>query len=260
MMGSLRFQLCEMSLYPKPKPQFCKSPLKNKCSLMMVKQSPPPPMMMISCGLRGGPRKSIWRSRVLSTEAIQAVQSLKLAKKSSSDTKLEEVLSSRVSRLLKADLLDTLTELRRQNELDLALKVFEFVRKEVWYDSNLSVFSDMILLLGKNKLIEMAEQLFSELKKEGLVPDTRAYTELIGAYLQVGMIQKAMETYHLMKESGCVPDKLTLTILIRNLEKAGEEELAASVKKEADEYVDSPKKFLEEIQTKYPKRRSLNLV
>ncbi|XP_059629263.1 uncharacterized protein LOC132271796 isoform X2 [Cornus florida] len=90
----------------------------------------------------------------------------------------------------------SLFELRRQNELDLALKVFEFVRKEVWYDSNLSVFSDMILLLGKNKLIEMAEQLFSELKKEGLVPDTRAYTELIGAYLQVGVevaLIKALE-------------------------------------------------------------------
>lgn len=57
---------------------------------------------------------------MLSTEAIQVVQSLKLAK---SSIKLEEVFSSRVSRLLKSDLLDTLAELQRQGELDLTLKV-----------------------------------------------------------------------------------------------------------------------------------------
>lgn len=193
---------------------------------------------------------------MLSTEAIQVVQSLKLAK---SSTKLNEVFSRKLSRLLKADLLDTLAELQRQSELELALKVFEFVRKEVWYTPDLSLYSGMILLLGKKKLIEKAEELFSELKK-GLQPDTRTYTEMIGAYLHVGKTEKAMETYALMKASGCTPDELTFTIMIRNLEKAGEDDLATTVKKECVDYVDSPKKFLEQVERKYPKRRSLNLV
>ncbi|XP_059310499.1 uncharacterized protein LOC132061852 [Lycium ferocissimum] len=72
------------------------------------------------CGLRNGPRKPMWRSRVLSSEAIQAVQSLKLA--ATSPHKLEEMLENKLSRLLKADVLDTLTELQRQNQLHLALK------------------------------------------------------------------------------------------------------------------------------------------
>jgi len=38
--------------------------------------------------------------------------------------------------------------------------------------------------------------------------------------MQVGMIEKAMETYESMKASGCAPDRLTFMILIRNLEKA----------------------------------------
>lgn len=63
----------------------------------------------------------MWRTRVLSSEAIQAVQSLKLAQKSPS--KLEQVLTTKLGRLLKADLEDALAELQRQNELDLALKV-----------------------------------------------------------------------------------------------------------------------------------------
>ncbi|KAL8104407.1 hypothetical protein AgCh_028568 [Apium graveolens] len=188
----------------------------------------------------------MWRSRILSTEAIQAVHSLKLAAKS--PPKLQHVFNATISRLLIADLLDTLAELKRQNHVDLALKVFEFLRKEVWYKPDVSLFSDMILMLGKNKLISEAEELFSQLKKEGLVVDTRAYTELIGAYVQVDMLEKAMETYEFMKASGCVPDKLTLIILIRNLQSAGKGELAAQVKKECYKYLDSPKKFLKEAE------------
>lgn len=192
----------------------------------------------------------------MSTEAIQAVQSLKLAK---SPSKLEQVFNTRLTRLLKADLLDTLADLQRQNELDLALKVFDFVRKESWYAPDISLYNDMILLLGKNKLVQKAEDLFDELKKEGLQPDTRAYTELIGAYFQVDMVDKAMETYTQMKASGCAPDKLTLMIMVRNLGKAGKEELAASVKKDIETYLDDPKKFLQEVERKYAKG-SLDLV
>lgn len=83
-----------------------------------------PRTLTITCGLRNGPRKPMWKSQVLSTEAIQAVQSLKLAQKSSS--KLEVVIRNKLARLLKPDLLDALAELQRQNELDLALKVLIF--------------------------------------------------------------------------------------------------------------------------------------
>ncbi|KAG8499186.1 hypothetical protein CXB51_005637 [Gossypium anomalum] len=188
---------------------------------------------IITCGLRGGTKKPLWKSRVLSTEAIQAVHSLKLA---NSNSKLHHVLSTRLSRLLKADLLDTLAELQRQNEFHLALK-----------------------LLGKNKMTEMAEQLFTELEKDGLKPDTRAFTELIGAYLQVGMMEKAMETYERLKACGCSPDKLTFTILIRNLENAGKEELAAVVKKDCIEYLEYPERFLEDVREKHLKRLQLDL-
>lgn len=136
--------------------------------------------------------------------------------------------------------------------------MFDFVRKEEWYRPDLSLYCGMILVLGKNKSIGIAEELFSELQKEGLKPDTRAYTEMIGAFLQVGMVEKAMETYRLMKESGCEPDKLTLTILIRNLEKAGEEELVSSVMKDCVKYVDFPDRFINEVKKKHVRILVLN--
>ncbi|KAK4375054.1 hypothetical protein RND71_005731 [Anisodus tanguticus] len=206
------------------------------------------------CGLR----KPMCRSRVLSSEAIQAVQSLKLA--ATSPHKLEEMLKNKLSRLLKADVLDTLTELQRQNQLHLALKVFDFVRNEEWYIPDLSMFNSMIMMLGKNKFIEMAEQLLVHMMKEGLQPDSRTYTELIGVYFRVDLVEKAMEMYELMKISGFSPDKLTMSILIRNLEKAEEKNLVIRVKKECADYIDYPEKFLKEIESTNFKRRSLDLV
>ncbi|KAJ7947462.1 Pentatricopeptide repeat [Quillaja saponaria] len=245
-MGSLRHQFLQLGFHQNlPKPHLRSS---------AVPQFSTP---NIICGLRSRPRKPLWRSSVLSTEAIQAVQALKLAK---SGHKLEQVFSRRLSRLLKADLLDTFAELQRQNELDLALKVFKFIHKEAGYKPELSLYCGMILLLGKNKLIDKAEELFSELMTEGLEPDTSIFTEMIGAYIQVGMIEKAMETYKLMKASGCNPDKLTFMILIRNLEKAGEKELAATMKKECVDYVDYPEKFLQEVEHKQVKIKSPDLV
>ncbi|KAG6419881.1 hypothetical protein SASPL_116393 [Salvia splendens] len=240
-MGSFKLQFSQLGLQQKP-----------QIPAVII-------TLRISCGgLRNGPRKPMWRTRVLSSEAIQAVQSLKLAQKSPS--KLEHVLTTKLGRLLKADLEDALAELQRQNELDLALKVFDFVRKETWYVPDLSLYNNMILMVGKRRMIESVEQLVVQLRSEGLQPDARTYTELMGAYLKVEMVSKAMETYDQMKASGYVPDKLTLTILIRNLEKAGENALSEAIRKECAEYFDYPNKFLEEVERKHPKRKKLVII
>jgi hypothetical protein len=80
----------------------------------------------------------LWRAKRLSTEAIQAIQSLKLTR--SSTPRLEEVFNSKLSRLLKTDLLDTLAVLQNQNELDLALKVNKRKEKK-------NVITSVIILL-----------------------------------------------------------------------------------------------------------------
>lgn len=153
-----------------------------------------------------------------------------------------------------------LAELQRQNEWEIALQVFEFMRKEDTFRLDMSLYGNIILMLGKNELIEMAEKLFTELKKECLQPDTRVYTEMLGVYLRVGQVEKAMDLYEQMKDSGCKPDRLTLTILLKNLDRAGEDDLARAVREDCEKYIEDPDKFLEEINKSYPKRRSLKLV
>ncbi|KGN53003.1 hypothetical protein Csa_015115 [Cucumis sativus] len=205
-------------------------------SLRCGTAAPPP---NIICGLRKGSNRPLGLSRVPSNEAIQAVQSLKLAK---STSKMEDVINTKLGRLLKADLFDALSELQRQNELELSLQVFKFMQNEEWFEPDLRLYHGMIMLMGKNKMIEMAEEVFHKLRKDGLEPDTRAFNEMMGAYLQVDMIERAVETYRLMIASGCTPDELTFKILIKNLEKF-REEFAVVVKKDCNEYLDNPQKF-----------------
>ncbi|XP_042456514.1 pentatricopeptide repeat-containing protein At1g62350-like isoform X1 [Zingiber officinale] len=210
--------------------------------------------LRIHCGIRrAGARKPLWRDRVMSTEAIQVVQALKFAKASASSSphRLDNMIDARFGRLLKADQLAVLDELQRQNEWQLALQVFAFVRKELWYKPDSVLYGNLIFMLGKNKLIEQCEDLFSEFQNEKLQPDTRVYTEMIGAFLQVNMVEKAMEKYKSMKELGTNPDKLTLTILIRNLEKVGLHDLASNVRKDCADFVEYPEKFLEKVDKNY---------
>lgn len=73
--------------------------------------------------MRGGSenRKPLQKGRNLSIEAIQAVQSLKRVKNDLQQ--LDRVYDSKISRLLKFDMMAVLRELLRQNECLLALKV-----------------------------------------------------------------------------------------------------------------------------------------
>ncbi|XP_057458532.1 protein THYLAKOID ASSEMBLY 8-like, chloroplastic [Lotus japonicus] len=212
---------------------------------------------VIVCGLRASFRKR-QPSRVISKEGIQVIHALKLAK--SSEQKLYQVLNEKLTRLLNADALDLLGELQRQNELHLSLKVFNFLREEPGFDALLPLYSDMILLLGRNKMVGEAEELFSQVVEKGLKPDTRMFTEMIGVYLQGGNTEKAMELYRSMKASGCSPDKLTFTILIRSLEKSGEQELVETLKQECVDYIDLPDKFIQQIEQKQVKEGHVNLV
>ncbi|MED6125454.1 hypothetical protein PIB30_068698 [Stylosanthes scabra] len=87
--------------------------------------------------------------------------------------------------------------------------------------------------------------------ERGLMPDTKMYKEMIGAYIQVGMMEKAMEIYCSIKESWCKPDRLTFIILIRNLEKVGDAEMVEALKEECFQFVDYPDKFIQEVEQRY---------
>ncbi|KAL0013851.1 hypothetical protein SO802_000920 [Lithocarpus litseifolius] len=87
---------------------------------------------------------------ILSIGAINAIQTLKRAHKSSSST---PDYSPIPSRLHKADLLATLRELLHQDHCTLALHAFSAIQSE-YNNSNLSLYADVATALAKNKMVE----------------------------------------------------------------------------------------------------------
>ncbi|KAG9445141.1 hypothetical protein H6P81_016481 [Aristolochia fimbriata] len=202
----------------------------------------------LRCGLRdkGLSKKPFWRtSQDMSTEAIQASRALKLAfsDNQNPEQKIAAVFASRISRLLKADLLSLLSHLQRSDCCALALKVFEYARKEIWYKPDIALYYDLIYMLARNEAVEEAERYFGLLQMEGLRPDSRVFTEMIGAYMEVGMVDKAMDVYAKMKESNCKPTQLTYKILINNLVRFGRDDLVDLLKKDVGEIMEDPDLF-----------------
>lgn len=134
------------------------------------------------------------------------------------------------------------------------MQVFECARRESWYKPEIALFYDMIYLLARNKLVEEAEYYFLQLKEEGLTPDTRIYTEMIGAYMEVGMIDKAMDMYTAMKACGCKPTELTFTLLIKNFKRFERVDLVTIVKEDVEEYIDDWEVYFEKLEGKNKKK------
>ncbi|CAN6442555.1 unnamed protein product [Victoria cruziana] len=200
------------------------------------------------CSLRdkGLSKKPLWRTKEdMSSEAKQASASLRLAK---GEEAVARVMATTVSRLLKPDLLALLAHLQRTDCCDLAIRVFDYARKEIWYRPEASFYFDMIYMLGRNRLIEKAEHYFLQLQEEGLQPETRIYTEMLAAYMLVDKVDKAMNMYRMMKDSGCEPNELTYTILLKNLQRLGEVDTIQEVEKDAIEYLEEGELFLKNLR------------
>ncbi|KAL3514924.1 hypothetical protein ACH5RR_021826 [Cinchona calisaya] len=187
---------------------------------------------------RSNNRKPLQKGRNLSIEAIQTVQALKRVKANSSGPlELEPALETSFRRLLKLDMLAVLRELIRQNQCYLALKVFEEIQKEHWYKPQISLYAELISLLGSNGLLEEVEIIFIKLKKEHyLEPDIKGFNALLENLANFNLTGLAVECFHLMKSTGCDLDKLSYKILINGLESNGEVSLSAILQLEAEKY------------------------
>ncbi|XP_027185687.1 protein THYLAKOID ASSEMBLY 8-like, chloroplastic [Coffea eugenioides] len=194
---------------------------------------------------RSNNRKPLQKGRNLSIEAIQTVQALKRARATSS-CPLEPALETTFRRLLKLDMIAVLRELIRQNQCYLALKVFEEIQEEYWYRPQISLYAELVSLLGSNGLLEEVELLFIKLKKEPcLEPDINGFNALLEILANFNLTGLAVECFYLMKSIGCDLDKLSFKILINVLESNEEASLSAFFRLEAQKYFGQSLNFQE---------------
>lgn len=140
-----------------------------------------------------------------------------------------------------------LRELLRQNECLLALKVFDDIRKDVWYKPRLLLYTDMISVLASNGLFKEVELIYSYLKTENsLDPDIVGFNALLNALISFKLTHLVMDCYGLMKAVDCEPDRSSFRILINGLESIGETGLSGLLRQDAQKIYGESLEFLEE--------------
>ncbi|KAL6882563.1 hypothetical protein ACP4OV_011253 [Aristida adscensionis] len=180
-------------------------------------------------------RKPTQRGRYLSTEAIQAVQSLKRAAlRGAAAASAAAAVEPKLRRLLKADMVAVFRELAAQGEALLALQVFEEIRKEHWYKPRLLWYVDLITALASKGLRSEVDKACSYLKREQLEPDTDGFNLLLKTLLDAEFTQLAMDCFRLMKLWDSDPDRITYRTLIKGLESLGKMSLSADIRMEAE--------------------------
>ncbi|XP_062085058.1 protein THYLAKOID ASSEMBLY 8-like, chloroplastic [Humulus lupulus] len=172
------------------------------------------------CGFRlyhdGRPRGPLWRGKkLIGKEALFVILGLKRFK--DDEEKLDKFIKTHVLRLLKLDLIAVLTELERQEEVTLATKVFNVVRKQDWYKADVFMYKDLIIALARSKKMDEVMQLWESMKNEDIFPDSQTYSEVIRGFLSIGSPGDAMNIYEDMKKSPDPPEELPFRILLKGL-------------------------------------------
>ncbi|KAI3442377.1 uncharacterized protein J3R85_001115 [Psidium guajava] len=193
-------------------------------------------------------RKPLQRGRTLSIEAIQAVQALKRAS-GKGPRPLELVRRSAFERLLKHDMIAVLRELLRQSRCDLALKVFEDIRKEYWYKAQVLLYAEMFSVFAGNGLFEEVKLLYLYFRTEdNIEPHLEGFNSVLRTFISFSLVELATECYYFMKEIGCEPDRSSFRILINGLESMGEQVVSAKIREEAQKYYGESLEFLKETE------------
>ncbi|XP_047162459.1 protein THYLAKOID ASSEMBLY 8-like, chloroplastic [Vigna umbellata] len=164
----------------------------------------------------GRPRGPLWRGKkLIGKEALFVILGLKRFK--DDEEKLHKFIKSHVLRLLKMDMIAVLTELERQEQVSLALKMFKVMQKQDWYKPDTFLYKDLIIALARSKKMDEVSQLWESMRKENLFPDCQTYTEVIRGFLNYGSPADAMNIYEDMKNSPDPPDELPFRILLKGL-------------------------------------------
>ncbi|KAK2971163.1 hypothetical protein RJ640_008587 [Escallonia rubra] len=187
---------------------------------------------------RCGPRDKrgpLVKGRVLSIEAIQAVQALKRADRAD-QSKLDDLLSKSIPRLIKSDLIAAFNELLRQDQCYLALRVFSAVRSEIWYKTNLSLYADLVSALARKGLTEDIDRLIGELDAVSFDDDGKGLLRLVKALIAAGRGESTVRIYGMMRSSGwgatCAADDYVAKVLSRGLRRLGQASVADEIDRE----------------------------
>ncbi|KAI3761242.1 hypothetical protein L1987_51654 [Smallanthus sonchifolius] len=111
--------------------------------------------------------------------------------------------------------LEALDNAIRHRRWESALKIFDLLRNQHWYEPRCQTYTKLLVLLGKCKQPMQADLLFEVMLQDGLKPTIDVYTALVSAYGYSGLLNRSLEIINQMKSMpDCKPDVYTYSVLI----------------------------------------------
>ncbi|KAJ8770950.1 hypothetical protein K2173_022122 [Erythroxylum novogranatense] len=167
-------------------------------------------------GLASGPSLSIWRrKKEMSKEGLLAAKELRRLQ--SDPPRLDRFVKSHVSRLLKSDLVAVLFEFQRQDQVFLCMKLYEIIRKEIWYRPDMFFYRDMLMMLARNRKVDETKRVWQDLKREEVLFDQHTFGDIVRAFLDSRLPVEAMEIYKEMRQSPDPPLSLPFRVILKGL-------------------------------------------
>ncbi|KAL9455025.1 hypothetical protein AB3S75_010431 [Citrus x aurantiifolia] len=167
-------------------------------------------------GSASSPSLSIWRrKKEMSKESLMVAKELKRLQ--SHPVRFDRFIKSHVSRLLKSDLVSVLAEFQRQDQVFLCMKLYDVVRKEIWYRPDMFFYRDMLMMLARNKKVVEAKQVWEDLKREEVLFDQHTFGDIIRAFSDSGLPSEAMFIYNEMRSSPATPISLPFRVILKGL-------------------------------------------
>ncbi|EFJ32447.1 hypothetical protein SELMODRAFT_407939 [Selaginella moellendorffii] len=167
------------------------------------------------------PPKTLRASR----ESATVIQLLRSAKKS--PAKLDAYLGSHASRLLCKDLQYVLNVFlkNQENDIDLAFKIFELIRKESWYKPSESTYMRLVSFYcradERKKPMRPILELLNTAQGEGVALSEAMLTEPMRCCILQADFDTCLQFYRLMRSSGCQVHRGLYTYLAKSFSRAG---------------------------------------
>ncbi|XP_021772189.1 pentatricopeptide repeat-containing protein At1g62350-like [Chenopodium quinoa] len=159
---------------------------------------------------------SIWRrKKEIGKEGLIVAKELKRLQ--SNPNRLQRCIQSHVSRLLKSDLVSVLAEFQRQDQVFLSMKLYDVVRKEIWYRPDMFFYRDMLMMLARNKKVDEAKRVWEDLKREEVLFDQHTFGDIMRAFLDNELPDEAIEIYAEMRQSPDPPLSLPFRVILKGL-------------------------------------------
>ncbi|PIN11357.1 hypothetical protein CDL12_16047 [Handroanthus impetiginosus] len=117
----------------------------------------------------GRPRGPLWRGKkLIGKQALFVILGLKRFR--DDDEELDKFIKTHGVRLLEMDMVAVLNELQSQ----------EVIRKQDWYKPDVYLYKDLIVALARCKRMDGVMELWEDMRKENLFPDSQKYTVGVG--------------------------------------------------------------------------------